>query len=106
MHEASSWDTEQLRRLARRCDYSSRKFARELGFSPRHLRRQMRLRFGASTRAWLKEQRLLTAADDLRKIRVVKVVASAFGFPSVAQFSRDFRLYFHVTPRAFLQARG
>ena len=103
MHEEGFWDVARLRIVARNCGYSSGKFASQLGVCPRHLRRQIRLRFGVSMGDWIKEQRLLAAADELRVIRVVKLVAFAFGFPSVSQFSREFRHWFCITPSAFLK---
>jgi len=100
MHEEGFWEVAHLRTVAGQCGYSSGKFAASWECVRATCAAKIRLRFGVSMGDWIKEQRLLAAADELRVIRVVKLVAFAFGFPSVSQFSREFRHWFlHHTQR-------
>jgi len=90
------WHT--CRTVAGQCGYSSGKFASELGVCPRHLRRQIRLRFGVSMGDWIKEQRLLAAADELRVIRVVKLVALLLDFQACHSSPANFVIGFASHP--------
>jgi AraC-like DNA-binding protein len=93
---------QRLPELASRCGYNSRELARALGITPRHLQRLFAANLGRSPRRWLNEQRFLAARQMLRTARAVKEVAYALGFPTVSQFSRDFRSRFGVSPSSLI----
>jgi AraC-like DNA-binding protein len=102
----SSASLRRLPELASSCGYKSRELARALRITPRHLQRMFATELGCSPRAWLNEQRLLAARQMLSTARTVKEVAYTLGFPTVSQFSRDFRHHFGVRPSSLLAQRS
>ena len=102
---SSSASLRWLPELASSCGYKSQELARALCITPRHLQRMFAAELGRSPREWLNEQRLLAARQMLSTSSTVKEVAYALGFPTVSQFSRDFRSHFGVRPSSLLGAR-
>jgi transcriptional regulator GlxA family with amidase domain len=96
---------QRLPELASSCGYSSRELARAIGITQRHLQRLFAAKIGCTPRTWLNEQRLLAARQMLCTARAVKEVAHSLGFPTVSQFSRDFRSHFGVRPSSLIGGR-
>jgi AraC-like DNA-binding protein len=88
--------------LAQHLEFRVCRMAAELGISERQLERTTQRLFGRSPRAWLSEQRLLMAAELLKRRRSVKIVASELGFRQISHFSREFKLRYGLSPTAFL----
>ena len=89
-------------RLARRADYNAHNMSRRLGISARQLRRYTQSFFRRSPQDWLDEQRLRLAANLLKQGQPVKKVAYRLGFKQVSHFSRKFKGFQGVSPKAFL----
>jgi len=96
------WDERQWREMARSSAYQVDPLSRKWGLSRRQLERYSRKIFGCSPQKWLKGQRLLMAGKMLTRQPSVKTVAIDLGFKQVSHFSREFKRYFGVSPRAFL----
>jgi AraC-like DNA-binding protein len=92
----------ELLDLAERSAYRVRGFAIQLRISPRQLQRYTRKAFGQSPQKWLHQQRLIVAADKLKRLRSVKAVSFLLGFKQVSHFSREFKMYHGVCPTAFI----
>jgi len=97
---------EQWRELAQRSKYCAAGVARELEISRRQLRRCTLAAFGDQPHHWLMHERLAAAAQRLTLLRSVKRVALEFGFKQVSHFSREFKLYYGLSPTAFLAGSG
>lgn len=97
---------DQLRAIAAPCKYNCGRFAELLRVSPRHLRRLFLARFGCSADRWLYKERLKAALRLLLSHSSVKEVAYELGFSHPAQFSRDFRKRFGITPLRYRLALG
>jgi AraC-like DNA-binding protein len=97
IHNLQLW-----RMLAEQSGYRVNLLSKQLGISRRQLQRYTQTVFGLSPQHWLNNQRMLIAADLLKKHRSVKVVTFSVGFKQVSHFSREFKLYHGMCPVAFL----
>jgi AraC-like DNA-binding protein len=88
--------------LARASSYRPGLMSKKLGICERQLERISRRLFGDPPRTWLSEQRLMEAPGLLQTHRSVKFVAFELGFRQVSHFSRNFKLYYGLSPKAFL----
>lgn len=77
--------------------------ATEAGLSSYHFSRQFSARFGISPIAYVREQRLTTAADRLSRDHSLSLINLAFdtGFDSQEAFTRAFKRRFGVPPGQF-----
>ena len=87
--------------MAFRANYRAEALSRTMGICPRQLRRYTKRAFGRSPQDWLDEQRLARAAGMLRRCQSVKEVSFGLGFKQTSHFSREFRLYYGVSPSEF-----
>ena len=79
--------------------------ARSVDLSPSRLRHLFHTAMSISLRQYVKQRRLLRAADVLTTTFLsVKEMADVTGFGDASHFSRDFRRAFAVSPRAFRRA--
>lgn len=77
-----------------------------LGLAPEYFNRLFHATFQRSARAWLIEQRIRAAAQQLvESTRRISEVADAFGYTSLYFFSRQFRKVMGVSPRAYRAGR-
>jgi len=97
MHNLHWWQ-----KIAGASGYNAGLLSREMGVSRRQLQRYTQKLFGLSPQDWLNEQRLLIAADLLKRHRCVKTVAFHLGFKQVSHFSREFKYHYGVCPASFL----
>ena len=88
--------------MAEKSAYQATVLAKELRVSQRQLRRYTRASFGRSPQNWLNEQRLVQAAEMLKRLRMAKTVAFQLGFKQPSHFSREFKLHYGVSPTRFL----
>jgi AraC family chitin signaling transcriptional activator len=89
-------------KLAEKSAYQAATLANELHISQRHLRRYTHKIFGRSPQNWLNEQRLVKAAEMLKRMRAAKAVAFQLGFKQPSHFSREFKLHYGVSPAKYL----
>ena len=82
--------------------YDSAVLSRKLNVSQRQLQRYTRKLFGRSPQDWLDEQRLGIAAGLILKRRSVKEVAYQLGYKQPSHFSREFKIYYGLSPAQFL----
>jgi transcriptional regulator GlxA family with amidase domain len=87
-----------FRKLAAECHYDSRRLARQLGVTQRHLQRLFKVQLECSPQRWLREQRMCRAREMLRTSGSVKEVAYELGFRSASQFCRDYKSWFGQQP--------
>ena len=88
--------------IAKKSAYQATVLAKELSISQRQLRRRTHANFGRSPQKWLNEQRLVQAAEMLKRMRIVKIVALRLGFKQLSHFSREFKLHYGISPTRFL----
>jgi AraC-like DNA-binding protein len=88
--------------IARQLNYKATAMSEKLGISQRQLHRYTRELFGFSPQRWLKRQQLVVSADLLVKHRSVKFVSFQLGFKQPSHFCREFKLYYGLSPSAFL----
>jgi len=75
--------------------------AASLGISADHLTRQFRQAMGITPIEYLRRFRFARALELLRQQRPVSEVCQAVGFHHVSHFSREFKVFFDMTPSAF-----
>jgi AraC-like DNA-binding protein len=88
--------------MAEKSAYQAALLAKELQVSQRQLRRYTHASFGRSPQDWLNEQRLVKAAEILKRTRAVKVAAFDLGFKQLSHFSREFKLHYGISPAKYL----
>jgi AraC family transcriptional regulator, exoenzyme S synthesis regulatory protein ExsA len=76
--------------------------SRILGLSQRQLQRDTHRHFGLRPLHWLKKQRLTVAGELLKKRKSAKSVCEQLGFKQLSHFSREFKLFYRLTPTQFL----
>jgi len=96
---------EELAQRARRSDYQARKFAHDLGLTPRTLERRFRRLFGTAPGQWLAQQRMLEARDLLERGFTPKQTAAEICFAAPSLF-RKFRRSFGCTPGQYQKQRA
>jgi AraC-like DNA-binding protein len=85
---------------------SSADLAGAVNLSQDYFTRLFRATFGEPPRKWMVRQRLRLAAEKLKATSVsIKEVAYALGYDDVYLFSRQFRSFIGMSPRAFRRAR-
>ena len=89
-------------KMAKKSAYQAAVLAKDLHVSQRQLRRYTHTIFGCSPQKWLNEQRLVHAAEMLKRTRTAKAVAFQLGFKQLSHFSREFKLHYGVSPTRFL----
>lgn len=91
----------------RNTNMSPRYISRALGCSVRHVHRAFE-GAGTTVSAYIKEQRLLAASEELRNPRCaedsITEIALRWGFSEVSHFSRSFRAHFGMSPRDYREA--
>jgi AraC family transcriptional regulator, glycine betaine-responsive activator len=98
-----AFDAMLLRDLAFRCSYRPGELARYFGISRRQLERLFKAHLSSTPDKWLRKARLHHARESLRCTPLVKAVAYDLGFNHPAQFTRDFKALFGVTPSQFVE---
>ena len=105
---AESRDTARLKQVLQqvRQDYAQpltvAQMAQSCGFSSSHFMRWFRQMTGSSFSAYVKEYRLAAAAEKLRlTIDKILTIASESGFESLANFNRQVKDRYGVTPRDY-----
>jgi AraC-like DNA-binding protein len=88
--------------VAKQSSFSANLLSKELNVSRRQLQRYTQALFGRSPQEWLHQQRMDLAGDLLREQRSAKAVAAHLGFKQLSHFSREFKLRYGLSPRAFL----
>jgi len=88
--------------IAERSGYRVKVFCKEVNVCQRQLQRYTQEAFGRSPQDWLDEQRLIAAPEILRRYCSAKVASSELGFKQVSHFSREFKRYYGISPRAFI----
>jgi len=77
----------------------------ELGITASHVSRLFRQAMGIGIREYMKRKRLQSAAIKLKTTTLsIKEIAADLGYRSPADFFRQFKRAFHVTPAAFRAA--
>jgi AraC-like DNA-binding protein len=89
-------------RLAREASFNASRFADLLEISLRTLERIAQKEFGKTPKAWLREQRLVGAAEVIRTSNSVRMAAQQFGYRHACNFSRDFKAVNGTLPRELL----
>jgi AraC-like DNA-binding protein len=89
--------------LARESAYDAGNFAKRCRRSTRQIDRYSNQIFGCSTQKWLNERRCLDAAALLQKSYSIKEVAFRLGYKQTSHFTRQFKLYYDVTPGEFIR---
>ncbi len=85
---------------------SSADLAKAANLSQDYFTRLFRATFGEPPRKWMVRQRLRIAAEKLKATTLsIKEVAYDLGYDDVYLFSRQFRSFIGMSPRAFRQAR-
>ncbi|HTX21668.1 MAG TPA: helix-turn-helix transcriptional regulator [Candidatus Aquilonibacter sp.] len=95
-------DVRRRLEIARSSTYRLDLLSKELGISLRQLERYTQEIFKCSPHRWLNERRLTEAGKMLRRQHSVKAVAYGLGFKQVSHFSREFKLYYGVSPKTYL----
>jgi AraC-like DNA-binding protein len=95
-------DWGRWQKAAEESGYHAAKIASDLGVSRRQLYRYTIAVFGRGPQEWLHDLRLLAAGQMLRDCRSAKRVALDLGFKQISHFSREFKLFYGLTPTAFL----
>ncbi|MCL1796456.1 MAG: AraC family transcriptional regulator [Clostridia bacterium] len=75
--------------------------ADSLGISADHLTRQFRQAMGLTPIEYLRRYRFARALELLRRQMPVQSVCKAVGFRHASHFSREFKVFFDMTPSAF-----
>ena len=88
--------------VARQSGYRASVLSKELRISRRQLQRYTQEMFGLSPQCWLNEQRLVLARRLLMERRSVKEITFGLGFRQISHFSREFKLFYGLSPNAFL----
>jgi AraC family transcriptional regulator of adaptative response / methylphosphotriester-DNA alkyltransferase methyltransferase len=96
------YDVRQWLEMARQSAYQADVLSEELGVSQRQLQRYTKKLFESSPQNWLNTQRLILAGNMLKECRSVKTVSSHLGFKQTSHFSREFKLYYGLSPTGFL----
>jgi AraC-like DNA-binding protein len=92
---------EEWLQMARQTKYQASPFAKLLKICPRQLQRYTQNLFDSSPQRWLNERRLADAVVLLKKDKLVKKVALELGFKCTSHFSREFKLYYGISPSKF-----
>ena len=91
----------------RNANMSPRYISRALGCSVRHVHRAFE-GAGTTVSAFIKEQRLVASAEELRSRRCaedsITEIALRWGFSEVSHFSRSFRNQFGMSPREYRES--
>jgi AraC-like DNA-binding protein len=95
-------DVDYWLKLAAESNYKASGLCKALNVSRRQLERYTREFFHCGPQEWLSEQRLQKAAALLKGSRRGKAVSVQLGFKQTSHFSREFKLYYGLSPRAFL----
>ena len=112
LYADTDWRVARLRRAIDERDgqlgYSLSELCRqlELGITASHVSRLFHQATGMGTREYMKRRRLQTAALKLQTTTLsIKEIAADLGYRSPADFFRQFKKVFHVTPQAFRTAQ-
>jgi transcriptional regulator GlxA family with amidase domain len=76
--------------------------AEGLGVTLRGLEVFFQDRFGLGPHDWMVRARMIHAAGLLIKGMAVKIVGTQVGYKQVSHFSREFKLFFGVSPRRYV----
>ncbi|MFT4177701.1 MAG: helix-turn-helix transcriptional regulator [Luteolibacter sp.] len=90
-----------LSQVARKAGYRTAALCDLIGISERHLRRIFEQGLGISPGEWLRQERMVAARTLLREGTAIKNVAIELGFSSSKMLSRDFQIFYNVTPTDF-----
>ena len=87
---------------ARQSSYDAATLSEILQISRRQLQRQTKRIFGLSPQKWLDRQRLIEAVKLLKQSRI-KEVSYVLGYKHVSHFSREFKRFYGLPPKAYFQ---
>ena len=92
-----------LRRLVLQCGYRICEVCRELGCSERYLYEVAKRDVGLPPKAWMRQERMVTAKRMLGEGMGFSEVAEKLGFASTAGFRREFREIYGILPREYVR---
>lgn len=88
-------------KLARQANYRSDNLARLLGMGLRQLERCFHEDIGRRPKDWLNDRRMVDARHLLLEDNSIKETALKLGYRSPANFARDFKKCYAMTPSEF-----
>ncbi|SRR5581483_3773144 len=103
MVRATPSDFEHWLRITSPAAYSPKLLCEALQVSPRQLHRYTLQFYGLTPQRWLDSQRIARSLPMLMESRSVKIVAGDLGFKQASHFSRIFKIFSGIPPKAFLQ---
>jgi AraC-like DNA-binding protein len=96
-------DLQHWEQAAEKANYCASRLSREFHISRRQLERYTLKLFGRSPQRWLNGQRINKSPQILKNELLVKTAAFELGFKQASHFSREFKLRYGMSPRAFLR---
>ena len=88
--------------LPKRTHYQAGSLAKRLGLGLRQLERHFRQELGQSPKAWLQQQRVIYAQYVVFGTSSLKEASSELGYDKPSNFARDFKRWYGMTPRQFV----